>query len=93
MDTMPDVRAMEDEHKAWLLVGQEWRAALPDADMNAAAFDPLIRAVEVWAEFLVELRLTQTDTARAIARRDKFGAYLHAKGGEQAMTPLGELIP
>ena len=62
------------EHDAWLTFVAEWRTAgLPD--MNDPSMDAAIRAVEVWAERRVALRLSQDETLRAVALTDKTADY------------------
>lgn len=72
------LKLQTDEHEAWKTFINEWRAlGLPD--INDAAYDPMVRSIEVWAERLVTLRGSQSEATRAIALADKMLAYERAK--------------
>lgn len=61
-DMLALMEAQEKEHEAWRVAMDEWRAAFPDADPNDKQYDPLIKAIELWGERLVALRITDPDT-------------------------------
>jgi len=46
------------EWRAWQLVIERFRAEI--GNPNEERFNPLFRAIELWGELLVELRLTQS---------------------------------
>jgi hypothetical protein len=72
---MPDFMATDGEWKGWQNVMAEWKRTI-GTDVDDKRYDPLIKAIEAWGELLVDLRLTQTETQRTVARAEKLGAYL-----------------
>jgi hypothetical protein len=60
---MPEHEAMGSEYEAWRNVMAEWLAAdLPG--INDSKWNPLVRAIELWGECLVSLRLSQSPEDR-----------------------------
>lgn len=60
------------EWEAWQVIVHEWDEAI-DTTMNDPKYDKLIAAINLWGEYLVGLRLTQTDEMRngAIAAKQQ----------------------
>lgn len=74
--------AQNDEHEAWLDFVKEWNLLHPQPagfNLNAKICNPLVKAIEVWGERLVALRVQQDDVDRVIALQDKLNAYADAK--------------
>lgn len=68
-------RLSHNEWEAWQDVVAEWRALVPGLDLNDTRCSPLVRAVELWAEKLVALRLAQDPVTRHNACAEKHHAY------------------
>lgn len=66
MDAM-DV--MNNEWQAWQQVVEQFKQL--DMDINATRCTPLVRAIELWGEELVRLRVGQTPEIRRKALREK----------------------
>lgn len=73
------IEAQREEHEAWLVFVEEWKKVFPNEDMNDSKFNPLIKSIEAWAEFLVVIRSQQDSVDRVIALQGKINAYADAK--------------
>lgn len=62
------------EWQAWQLVVSRFGALV--GSINDPQYDPLVKAIEAWGELLVELRLTQSETQRTMARQERLLAAL-----------------
>lgn len=76
---MDDAAPMNEGHyeiDGWHCVVAEWRQLVPDLDWNSPQVNGLVRAIEMWGERLVALRLTQDDETRRRAHIEKEKRYL-----------------
>ena len=78
------VQAASEEHEAWQKVVEEWNVLHPQPggfNLNGKICQPLVKAIELWGERLVGLRVQQDSVDRVIALQDKINAYADAKAG------------
>lgn len=66
--------ATADEWKGWQTVVDNFRHTI--GDVNDPQYDGLVKAMRVWAELLVALRVLQSEEVRTIARTEALAAYL-----------------
>jgi hypothetical protein len=72
------IRAREREHEAWLQLVKEWDRLHPQPagfNLNAPICNSLVRAIELWGEQLVALRVLQSPEEIRKIRQEKADAY------------------
>lgn len=75
MSDLTELNRAADEHKAWMIVVDNFRHAV--GDINAPEYDGTVKAIQAWGELLVDLRVNQSEAVREIARQQALFAYLN----------------